>query len=243
MDKIIQLADFLSRKSMFPVLRKGLNLLFCASITSFLFEKVYFEYYWLEITDYERIINFFIKGNFIIPFSIFVIIYILTYLFPYLLFAITNYLKNIKWQRQFSAHDLTEDQAAKQYNKIKSTAEDITAQKLSKKAMINLYYYLKNKLNQKQYDKIQRELQKQKDNIEANFILSFRAIITILIYFITIEYFGSLLFAIVIILLILYMFFLTLAYRFFELLPTFFRMLIFEAEKYLSNYNKDGSDQ
>lgn len=243
MEKLIQLTDFLSRKSMFPVLRKALNLLFCASITSFIFEKAYFEYYWLEFTDYKGILNFFIKGGFIVPFSIFSLVYIFTYLFPYMLFSISNYFKNIKWQKKLLTKDVAEDQAVKQYNKFRATVEDKTAQRFSNKAMINLYNYLKKRLNQKQYNKIQRELQKLQVNIEANFILSFRAIITILIYFITLEYFDSLLFTIVIIVLIIYMFFLILAFRILEILPTIFRKLILEAEKYIKKYENDSTKQ
>jgi ABC-type multidrug transport system fused ATPase/permease subunit len=238
MDKIMQIADFLSRKSMFPVLRKGLNLLFCASITSYIFEKFYFKYSWLEITDYKGILNFFVKGNFIVPFSIFVVVFIATYFISYSSFAIPNYFKSTKWQRKIIEYKLSKSEATGQVQNIQSKIEDVTAFKSSEKFLIGLYNYFKKTINQKEYIRIQRELQKLKDNLEANYILSFRAIITIIIYFISIDYFGWLLFSVVMILLILYMLLLIFGYRLLDILPTLIGRFVFEVEKYIKEYNE-----
>jgi len=229
----MQLADFLSRKSMFPVIRKGLNLLFCASITSFLFEKYYFNYSWIEITDYKSILNFFIKGNYIVPFCIFIVIFLITYFIPYTIFAVPNYFKGIKWRRKILGYKLSKFEAESQFEKIKSETTKNTALQLSSKAMFQIYKDIRNSFDEKQYQQIQRKLEKQKDNLLANFIFAFRALITIFIYFITIEYFGFFLFTIVNLSIILYMVLLVFSYRFLDLIPTFIGKIALELDKYV----------
>ena len=69
------LNDYLEGKKVYPVLSRILNLLFVASITSFIFEKFYFKYTWLDISDYKSILDFLIKGRFFIPFPYFFVLY------------------------------------------------------------------------------------------------------------------------------------------------------------------------
>ena len=67
--------DYLKGKSIYPAFRRILNLLLNISISSFIYEKCYGVYSWLNYNDYKGILTFFIKGNFFIPLSIFIVVY------------------------------------------------------------------------------------------------------------------------------------------------------------------------
>lgn len=109
--------------------------------------------------------------------------------------------------------------------------------------MIQIYKDIRNSFDEKQYQQIQRKLEKQKDNLLANFIFAFRALITIFIYFITIEYFGFFLFTIVNVSIILYMILLVFSYRFLDLIPTFIGKIAMELDKYVKFNEKYEPEQ
>ena len=57
--------DYLQGKPVYAIARRALNFLFSVSITSFLFERFYFKYTWMDITAYKAILDFLVKGYFL----------------------------------------------------------------------------------------------------------------------------------------------------------------------------------
>jgi hypothetical protein len=92
----IIVGDYLKGKSVYPALRRMLNLLFDISIASYVYEKFYGTYSWLNFNDYKGILDFFIKGNFFIPFSIFIVVYGTTQFLSLAFFSILNHFKSLK---------------------------------------------------------------------------------------------------------------------------------------------------
>jgi hypothetical protein len=92
--------DYLKGKSVYPAFRRMLNLLFNISIASFIYEKFYGNYSWLNYNDYRGILDFFIKGNFFIPFSIFLVVFGTTQFLSIALFNALNHFKTLKITRE-----------------------------------------------------------------------------------------------------------------------------------------------
>ena len=66
---------FIDGKSIYKPIRKVLNLLFCLSITAFVYKTIYGPYQLYDLSEYKRIISFFIDGVFL---------YLLSYLFLFI---------------------------------------------------------------------------------------------------------------------------------------------------------------
>ena len=60
------------------ILKRIFNILLVGSITSFLFVRAYFEYDIIDASNYQGLYQFFINGEFIVPFALFFIIWYLT---------------------------------------------------------------------------------------------------------------------------------------------------------------------
>jgi len=76
MKELFNIASYyIQGKPVYPPIRKVLTVLFITSIASFIYEKIYGRYTWLNYNDYKGFLDFFIKGRFFIPFSIFIVVY------------------------------------------------------------------------------------------------------------------------------------------------------------------------
>lgn len=84
------IGDYLKGQNVYPVFRRILNLLFNISITSFFYEKCYGDYTWFNYYDYKGILDFFIKGGFFIPLSIFLVVYGTTQFLAMIIFSTTS---------------------------------------------------------------------------------------------------------------------------------------------------------
>src|ERR1041385_1715419 len=83
---IMWTADFMKSRPIYPMIRKGLNVLFVTSITSWW----YMHCYKGDLLDplYNKLDwnSYLIKGQFFIPISMFLIVYIGTWLFSFLIY-------------------------------------------------------------------------------------------------------------------------------------------------------------
>lgn len=227
--------DYLKGKSIYSPARRVLNLLFNISIASFIYEKIYGQYSWLNYNDYKGILNFFIKGDFFIPFSIFIAVYCATQFFSIVIFETVNHFRTVKWIRSiiyFQVKKETIDSKVKELNKTSKTASPI---RLTKSKMIDLYNHLRQYLTPEFYDNIKKELEKPKNNMEMTFHFIFRALITITVYFLSLPQFGWILFAITFLILVLSMYLIMIAYCFLDILPILVSKFHTEADKYIQS--------
>ncbi len=224
--------DYLKGKSVYPAFRRILNLLFNISIASFIYEKCYGNYTWLNYNDYKGILNFFIKGHFFIPFSIFIVVYSLTQFLSIAFFIALNHFKTIKITREILHYQFKKETVDEQLNEIKKVSKYVIPIRLTKKTMLEVYKELRNQITTEAFEKIEKGLTEPKQNLEANFILAFRMTIAITIYFFSLPQFGWLLYLTAMAVLVLGMYVLIISYRFLDIIPTLMRMFHNQAEEY-----------
>jgi hypothetical protein len=232
--------DYLKGKSVYPAARRLLNLLFNISIASFIFEECYGNYYWFNYNDYKGVLDFFIKGNFFIPFSIFIVVFAVTQFLSIALFYALNHFKTIKITREILQYQLKKEIVEESLKEITKASKYVSPIKLTKSTMVSLYEELRGHITPEAFEEIEKGLKEPKQNIEANFTMAFRMMIAITIYFFSIPQFGWLLYLTALIVLIVGMYVLMLAYRFLDILPTIMRRFHYQAEEYLkAQLNKE----
>ncbi len=229
-------ADYFKGKSIYPSFRKLASLLFNISIASFIFEMFYGEYAWLNYNDYKGILNFFIKGNFFIPFSIFIAVWSVSQFIALIIFTSINHFQTLKLTREIVYYQIKKETIDKNLKQISKASRYATPIRITKGMMIEMYQQLKNELTPELYQKMETELKIPKENLEANFILVFRAFIAITIYFLSIQQFGWILFTITSIVLICSLYIIMLSYRLLDVFPTLIRKFHALAEKYLKEH-------
>ncbi|MFA6089444.1 MAG: hypothetical protein WC755_06275 [Candidatus Woesearchaeota archaeon] len=225
--------DYLRGKSVYPIFRRLLNLLFNVSISSFIYEKCYGNYSWLNYNDYKGILDFFIKGNFFIPFSIYVLVYSVTQFLSIIYFFLFNHFKTIKLTRKILLYQIKKDHVNERLKEISKVSKYVSPVKLTKNTMISLYKELRGQITPEAFNELEKGLKEPKQNLEANFTLVFRMSIAISIYFFSIPKFGWLLYLIIITVSIIVMYVLMISYRFLDILPTLMRKFHLHAEEYL----------
>lgn len=219
-DQILNFADYLKDKNLFPFLRQLLNLLLTISISSFIFEKFYFEYIWINPDDYKSILNFLLKGYFFIPFSIFFIVWTSTYLFSYLSFSLFNFYIAEKYKEKIIRFSFEKNEAKQRMEKLTQGLKVESVEKVDSRWFIQYFKVLKKEIKPEMYQKMHHTLHTLQDNMIKNFTLFFRGFIASTIYLFIIPHFGWLLYLLLLIIMIVSSFLFSLGYQLAELVPT-----------------------
>lgn len=225
--------DYLKGKSVYPAVRRILNLLFNISIASFIYEKCYGGYTWLNYNDYKGVLDFFVKGNFFIPFTIFIVVYAVTQFLSVAFFSALNHFKTIKITREILQYQFKKETVDERLKEITKASKYVSPIKLTKNTMISLYDQLRTQITPEAFEELEKGLKEPKQSLEANFTLAFRMVIAISIYFFSIPQFGWLLYIVAVVILFLAMYLIMISYRFLDILPTLMRKFHLQAEKYL----------
>jgi len=198
--------DYLRGKPVFSIISRMLNILFSISISSFFFEKFYFKYFWLDITDYKTILDFFIKGYFFVPFSIFIVVH----------FSIES-ISNVIFG------SVTDNNSSKLAKGLIEFFGDWPS-------LIKWYKRIEKSESPTHWRKFKKKFLMQKRVIRERFNLAFKAIIVMTIYFFTISYFGWILYILVMMALIIILISLWGAFLFLDALPSVLRSFREKAE-------------
>lgn len=234
--------DYLKGKSVYPTFRRMLNLLFNISIASYIYEKCYGNYTWLNYNDYKDILDFFIKGNFFIPFSIFIVVYSLTQFLSIAFFGILNHFKTIKITRQILQYQFNKEIVDESLKGINKASKFVSPIRLTKNTILEVYQELRNNITPESFEEIEKGLKEPKQNLEANFTLAFRMTIAITTYFITLPQFDWVLYLAAMLVLIVGMYVLMISYRFLGIIPTLLRKFHHQAEEYLKQHGEKTND-
>lgn len=232
-------ADYLKGKSVYSPIRRGMNLLLNISIASFIYEKLYGHYTWLNYNDYKGILDFFVKGNFFIPFSIFIAVYGLTQFISICVFYGLNHFKTLKMQRSIIAYQLKQVEVDKHLKEINKVSKHVAPYRLTKPMMLQIAQELNKHITPEVLEQMQKELKEPQQNLEASFHFIFRLLIAITIYFYSIPHFGWLLYAVALLTLWGAMYVLMFAYRFLDILPLAFRKFNAVAQEYILAHQKE----
>ncbi len=226
-------SDFLSGKPVYPVISRILHVLFSASIASFLFEKFYFHYHWLEISDYKGILDFFIKGYFVVPFTIYVVVHFSINLFSTALFSLLTFFKSATLLNRIHKFQLTKEESNAAIDKLNNNPVVEPPEKWTEPAFFKLYEHIKSNVPAAQWNRMEADLDKQKINVQKNFHLGIKTIIVVTIYFVTISYFGWMLYLVFLIVILLTLLGLWVSYLFLDLFPAAIRKFRYETDKYI----------
>jgi len=227
------IGDYLRGKPVYQPLSRILNLLFSISISSFLFEKFYFKYNLLDVTDYKGILDFLIKGQFVVPFAIFLIVhYVLSYGSD-MLFSIVTFRTVAKWQKYAYELEFTKRESKKILKKIYQNSFIELPQKMDTPTIIRWYKHIKTTTDISTWNKIRTNLEQMELNINRNFNFAIKSAIVISIYFSNVSYFGWILYTAVLAVIIGLIIGLRAGYIAIKFLPIVVQRLIDQAEKYL----------
>lgn len=230
--------DYLKGKTVYPAFRRILNLLFNISIASFIYEKCYGHYTWLNYNDYKGILDFFIKGSFFIPFSIFLVVFGVTQFLSITTFSLLNHFKTIKLTREILHYQFNKETVDEGLRELNKASKIVSPIRLTKNRMIEIYKELRTSITPEVFDEIEKGLTEPKQNLEASFILAFRMTIAITIYFFSLPQFGLLLYLTALTVLIIGMYILLISFRFLDIIPTVMRMFHNQAEEYFKMHTE-----
>lgn len=231
-------SDYIKGKAIYPSIRRFLNLLFLVSITSFFYERLYGRYTLDEITNYKVILDFFVKGHFFIPFSIFVIVYALTQFISFLVFKIFYLKKSLKITKEIFEQKIEKEDLVEGAGVIESYLNNLTHINLSKEEIIEVYTEIKQELSYEDIMELKKVLNDQKDIIELNFVLILRMFIAVTIYYASLENFGGYLYYPVIAILILLIIVLYNTYKYLDIAPALFEKFSIHLEYYLNKIDE-----
>ena len=209
------ITDFLNGKSLFSPLTRTFNVLMSASITSWLFTRIYFPYSIIPFSDYRAIIHFFLNGDFFPPLMIFLIVHYSLGIIAETIFSLTILHYSSKWINKIIKYKTK----IKDFDSTLKRIDEIPIMTMPVK--INKPIFL-----------AKIALEKNKRNVNSNFKLAFKSIFLVTIYFISIRYFGCLLYGLSITVLIALLLFFLIFYLIMEVAPTLISKMNQESEQY-----------
>ena len=212
-------SKFLKGESIIHEGRRIFNLLLNISITSFFYEKFYGEYNWIPFSEYTKMFDFFVKGEFIIPFCIFVIVYSITQFLSWILFAWLTHWGTIKIKKEIIDYELEPEVEQKGIDYLKTVSKYAVKEDVSDEKLTEFYIEFKKEMGDTFYDEMNKEFSKQKKNIADNFYFVVRFVAAITIYHYYLTNFDNILFVIALITLIILGVFLVLSHKSLEILP------------------------
>lgn len=199
---------YLDDKDILPIVQKIINPLLTINVSSYLFERFYFKYHWLDVTDYKSILTFFIKGGFVIPISLFIVVH-------FFFFFITNtafYGVNKLIDRVLKKADFPEEEKFRYYKVIKANEKNFNKKKL---AVL---------------------LPKAKIELREKVLLLLKIMIVSTLYFVILPSFGTILFVILLLILLILLLFYWMIYLLFDLVPPAIKKLLSEEERLLQEH-------
>lgn len=233
MNYLYFIADYLKGKQIYAPIRRVLNFIFLISITSFFYEVIYGRYVWIEITEYQMILDFFVKGSFFIPLTIFTIVYFITYMISYLLFDVRLHFKKVKNVRKIERIRLAETTVEKRLEELEENTEKLAPVTIGKNNFLEFYNKLKSYIDKKEIQLFKKIIDDSKNNLSDTSRIIVRGLLAITIYFFQLPQFGWVLYILILVLIILYWAFNFLAYRLLDLLPALALKIDEELLKYV----------
>jgi len=234
MKQLFNIAElYIQGQPIYPPLRRILNLLFNLSISSFIYQKFYGNYVWMDIKDYKGILDFFIKGQFFIPFSIFVVVYAITQSLANILFIASTHFTSVKYQRKIIAFKLEQDEVEEGFKQIEQKTKSFVPIDLTKDVLLSAYHTIRVQITEEVFNELKTSLDKPKKVIEENFIVVFRGIIAISVYACILSEFSRVLYFIVLLVGVAFLLLCVIGHCLFDLIPTFLKRFHNELEEYI----------
>lgn len=174
--------DYLKGNPSYPVIRRGLNFMLNVSISAFLFEKFIGPYKWIDLIDYKSLLDFFVRGHFILPLSFYVLTYFIIFSVAFLIFD---------FRLDFKKHKSIANIKDKEFGKEDLETLQLGLSKINTFLKFDLFtkdevftFYKSNFAHIPQHDlvAIKQLLHNQKTNLSRQFYLAFRFLVAIVLY-------------------------------------------------------------
>lgn len=225
-------AYFIQGKPIYPSIRRILNLLFNTSIASFIYEHFYGKYHWYDISDYKRILDFLIKGQFFIPFSIFLVVYGISSFLGKILFYGFTHFRAIRVKRKIIAIQYHKQAIEERIGEVEKYSKLVSPLDLTAAQIVNVYTEIRKNITPEAFKTIEKDLMEPRQALEANFHLFLRGLMAITAYYATIEAFSTWLYIITTVVVIFGLITLAIAYLLLDITPTILRVFHSQAEEY-----------
>ena len=237
-DVLIYIADRLKGKSLFPLFRWSLNIIFCTSISNAIFSESHPDIKLPNSYDFQKLWAFFVEGYFTIPLVIFLIVYFVSQGIVTLFFMYFGDYKNFKLTKKILAYQLVKRDIQESIQNITEVSNQVAIVDLTKEKILEMYHGLKNVFSKQDLVKLKEVLDEGKTTISDNFVTLLRGLIAITIYFATIPSFGWFLFLIIVFLFLFLFVLLLLGYKLLDILPALMSKALLIENIYLDKNNK-----
>lgn len=217
--------DYLKGNPTYPVIRRGLNVILKTSIAAFLYEKCIGAYTWINITDYNSIMDFLVKGHFIIPLSFYILTYAIIGLTIFLFFNFRLDYKKYKTNRKIESKEPDNEGFDEILEGLSKLGSKFNVFSFSKEEIITFYKNNIANISQNDINELKKVIQVQKSNLSNHFGLVFRLLIAICIYHFNLNNFPIGLFLTILFVLFISIFLIISAYRLIDVLPAVHRFL------------------
>lgn len=239
-DAILYFADKINGKTKYPFIRMVFNAIFLLSITNFILIRSHPSLTLPNPTNYREVVTFCVTGHFFIPFSIFMLVLLVTQGLSELIFFWLGDFKNHKLTKKILAFQIEKNDLFGGLKGIEEASKLFDFVDLGKEKIYELFLILKPTFNKRNLDKALDTLDKSKEAISLNFTTSVRGLIALIIYFGTIEIFGIGLFVFVVVVVLACLVLLVIANKLLTILPHIMSKAL-EAERiYLDHVNEMG---
>lgn len=217
--------DYLKGNPTYPTIRRGLNFILNTSIAAYFYEKCIGTYYWIEISDYKSVMDFLVKGHFIIPLSFFVLIYTFFGVSIFLLFNFRLDYQKLKTIQKIDAKELDNERFDEMLEDFSTLSSKFNIIVISKEEIIAFYKNKFANVSDRDVNEFKKQIQTLKTNLSNHFGLIFRLLIAICIYYFRTVNFPNWLFFTILLVLLSSVFLITQAFRLLDILPAVHRFL------------------
>lgn len=226
---------FLKGQSIVPEARRILNLILNISIASHMYEYYYGSYTWIIFSDYKLILDFMIKGQFLIPLCFFIIAYLLTQFVSWCVFWFFVMWRLIKVKNRIIAYEYDSTLEKIGLLSVKKVTQYSIREDVDDEKMITFYHEIRTEIKPESFDQMDKELKEPKKIIEQNFQFFFRLLIAIIIYKFHLDNFGTYLFTIMFVIIGLILFYLVLNYKVLDVIPLVLKKIHERVESIITN--------
>lgn len=197
------ISNYLNGKPVSPVILKIIDITLTVSLTSILFQKVYFQYCLLDFTDYRGIFHFFSSGQFFIPITLFFIIHFSINAISGGIFTVTSHFISVKWLNRILMYKLKLADFEKIFNISANQNIPVVPIVLDNNFIFKTYTHIKKSKTGKQWQKIADKINRDAQSAKSILNLNVKTIVAAIVYYNTIPYFGGFYFSAVLFLLII----------------------------------------
>lgn len=217
--------DYLKGNPTCPAIRRGLNFILNTSIAAYLYEKFIGTYNWIEISDYKSLMDFLVKGHFIIPLSFYVLIYKFLGVSIFLLFNFRLDYQKFKTIQKINAKELDNERFDEMLEGFSTLSSKFNIIVISKEEIISFYKNKFANVSSTDINELINLIHTLKANLSNHFGLIFRLLIAISIYYFRTVNFPNWLFITILFVLFISIFLVTQAFRLLDVLPAVHRFL------------------